>query len=101
MEYCTLRWPDVQARVQATHNKPSSVKVGGKRKSASPHRSGKSAKTSDSGGTGSRLSDEQKAKNIADGLCHLCGEPGHFSRECPKRKVPWKNKNKSGKKDFA
>ena len=103
--YCTLQWPTVQARLErgvGGSNRAPSGKVGGKRKAMSPNRSGRSKETqSETGSPGKfpRLSAEQKAKNIKDGVCHLCGSPDHFSNTCPKRKVDWKNKKgKNNKK---
>lgn len=114
--FCTLQWPTIQARldkkVGGNHKAPSE-KVGGKRKSMSPNRSGRSKGSASGSGSGSgngnsskfpKLSAEQKAKNIADKVCHICGSPDHFSPTCPKRRVDWKDKKGKGnnkKKDFS
>jgi hypothetical protein len=94
MEYCTLQWPTIQARLERSGksgNKGNShsVKVGGKRKATSPNRSGKSQKTSSETGNFPRLTAVQKAKNIAKGRCHICGSTDHFSKGCPQRTVKW------------
>ena len=56
IEYCTLQWLTIQARLEKTSNKSGnlnsrapSAKVGGKRKAMSPNRSEKSSKASASG----------------------------------------------------
>lgn len=112
VEYCTLQWPTIQARLDKSsgkalnpNNKSPSVKVGGKRKAMSPNRPDRSNQASSSGAKNSgkfrRLSDEQKAKNIRDNLCHICSSPDHFSKSCPDRTVAWKDKKGNKKKDFA
>lgn len=107
--YCTLQWPTIQARLDkgvGGSNRAPSGKVGGKRKAMSPNRSGRSSKASSEAGNFSklpRLSEEQKAQNIKDNVCHLCRSPDHYSNKCPTRQVDWKNKKgKNGKrKDFS
>ena len=110
IEYCTLQWPTIQARLERTssksgnlNNRAPSAKVGGKRKAMSPSNSERPHKASSSGaGKFPRLSDEQKARNIKEGLCHICRSPDHFSKSCPQRTVEWKDrKGKGQKKDFA
>ena len=76
-------------------------------------RSGASAESSGggSGGSGPRarlgatgkLSDEQRAHNMKEGLCHICMKPGHIAKDCSERDAdkPYvENKNKKGKKGF-
>ena len=107
--YCTLQWPTIQARLDkgvGGSNRAPSGKVGGKRKAMSPNRSGRSKEArSETGSPGKfpRLSEEQKAKNIKDGVCHLCRSPDHFSNKCPTRKVEWRSKKgkNNKKKDFS
>ena len=110
IEYCTLQWPTIQARLDRTssksgnlNNRAPSAKVGGKRKAMSPNRSERPNKASSSGAVKlPRLSDEQKAKKIKDGVCHICRSPDHFSKSCPQRTVEWKDrKGKGQRKDFA
>jgi hypothetical protein len=54
------------------------------------------------GATG-KLSEEQKAQNVKNGLCHICGKACHIARDCSDRdpaKPFDKNKRREkGKKD--
>jgi hypothetical protein len=90
----------VAARIaKRTKNTPAE-KVGGKRKS-SGGRSGSSSKPK-LGATG-KLSEEQKAHNVKNGLCHICGKACHIAKDCPDRNSgrPFDEnmKQKKGKKD--
>jgi hypothetical protein len=101
IEYCLLQWPIVAARIAKRTKNPPAEKVGGKRK-ASGGGGGSSSKPK-LGATG-RLSEEQKAHNVKNGLCHICGKAGHIAKDCPDRD-PAKpfdenKKQKKGKKDF-
>jgi hypothetical protein len=69
IEYCSLQWPIVAARIAKRTKNPRAEKVGGKRK-ASGGGGGSSSKPK-LGATG-RLSEEQRAHNIKNGLCHIC-----------------------------
>jgi hypothetical protein len=95
-EYCSLQWPIVAARIAKRTKTPLAKKVGGKRK-ASGGGGGSSSKPK-LGATG-RLSKEQKAHNVKNGICHICGKAGHIARDCPDRN-PGKpfDKNKKQKK---
>jgi hypothetical protein len=66
IEYCLLQWPIVAARIAKRTKNPLAEKVGGKRK-ASGGGGGSSSKPK-LGATG-RLSEEQKAHNVKNGLC--------------------------------
>jgi hypothetical protein len=107
MECCFLQWPTIQARLERSGksgNQNNSVKVGGKRKATSSNRSGKSKRTSSKAGSFPRMTAKQKAKNIAEGQCHICGSTDHYSKGCPQRTVKWKDRkgeNNDKKKDFA
>ena len=102
IEYCTVMWPIVQARIaKRTKTPASSEKVGGKRKSSGGG-SGGSGPRACLGATG-KLSDEQRAHNMKEGLCHICMKPGHIAKDCSERDAdkPYvENKNKKGKKGF-
>jgi hypothetical protein len=54
------------------------------------------------GATG-KLSDEHKAHNVKNGLCHICGKAGHIAKVCPdrdpRRPFDENKKQKKGKKD--
>jgi hypothetical protein len=100
IEYCLLQWPIVAARIVKRTKNPPGEKVGGKRK-ASGGGGGSSSKPK-LGATG-RLFEEQKAHNVKNGLCHICGKAGHIAKDCPDRdpgRPFYKNKKqKKGKKD--
>jgi len=102
IEYCTVMWPIVQARIaKRTKTPASSEKVGGKRKSSGGGSGGSGSKAR-LGATG-KLSDEQRAHNMKEGLCHICMKPGHIAKDCSERDAdkPYvENKNKKGKKGF-
>jgi hypothetical protein len=100
IEYCLLQWPIVAARIAKRTKNPPAKKVGGKRKASGG--GGGSISKSKLGATG-RLSEEQKAHNFKNGLCHICGKAGHIGKDCPDRD-PGKpfdenKKQKNGKKD--
>jgi hypothetical protein len=71
IEYCSLQWPIVAARIAKRTKIPPAEKVGGNRKSSGGG-SGSSSKPK-LGATG-KLSEEQKAHNVKNGLCHICGK---------------------------
>lgn len=110
VEYCTLQWPTIQARLDkktASGDRAPSVKVAGKRKSRSPS-SGRSRPNSEKGGSKfPRLTAEQREKNMREGRCHICGSKDHISPDCPDRKKAWDPKKgdkkfkKGNKKDFS
>jgi hypothetical protein len=100
IEYCSLQWPIVAARIAKRTKNPPAEKVGGKRKASGG--GGGSSSNSKLGATG-RLSEEQKAHNVENGLCHICVKAGHIAKDCPDRD-PGKpfdenKKQKKGKKD--
>jgi hypothetical protein len=97
IKYCSLQWPIVAARIAKRTKNPPAENVGGKRKASGGGR-GSSSKPK-FGATG-RLSKEQKAHNVKNGLCHICGKAGHIARDCPDRD-PGKpfDGNKKQKKD--
>jgi hypothetical protein len=82
IEYCSLQWPIVAARIAKRIKNPPAEKVEGKRKSSGGG-NGSSSKPK-MGATG-RLSDEQKAHNVKNGLCHSCGKAGHIAMDCHDR----------------
>jgi hypothetical protein len=84
IEYCSLQWPIVAARIAKQTKNPSGEKVGGKRK-ASGGGGGSSPKPK-LGAIG-RLSEEQKAHNVKNGLCHICKKAGHIAKDCPDREI--------------
>jgi hypothetical protein len=100
IEYCSLQWPIVAARIARRTKNPPAEKVGGKRK-ASGGGGGSSSKPK-LGATG-RLFEEHRAHSIKNGLCHICGKAGHMAKDCSDRD-PFKpfdenKKQKKGKKD--
>jgi hypothetical protein len=100
IEYFYLQWPIVAARIAKRTKNPPAEKVGGKRKSTGG--GGSSSSKPRLGATG-KLSEEQKAHNVENGLCHICKNAGHIAKDCPDRDSgrPFdKNKKqKKGKKD--
>jgi len=100
IEYCSLQWPIVAARIAKRTKNPPAEKVGGKRKTSGG--GGSSSSKPKLGATG-RLSEEQKALNVKMGLCHICGKAGHIARDCsdrdPARPFDESKKQKKGKKD--
>jgi hypothetical protein len=103
IEYCSLMWPIVANRIAKRTKSTPAEKVGGKRRSSGGG-GGSSSKTN-LGATG-KLSEEQKAHNVKNGLCHICGKAGHIARDCPDRNPdkPFdengKKKSKKDAKDF-
>jgi hypothetical protein len=100
IEYCSLQWPTVATRIAKRTKNPPAEKVGGKRKASGG--GGSSSSKPKLGATG-RLSEEQKAHNVKNGLCHICGKAGHIARDCsdrdPARPFDENKKQKKGKKD--
>jgi hypothetical protein len=100
IEYCSLQWPVVAAKIAKQTKTPHTEKVGGKRK-ASGGGGGSSSKPK-LGATG-RLSEEQRAHNVKNGLCHVCGKAGHIAKDCldmdPAKPFDENKKQKKGKKD--
>jgi hypothetical protein len=100
IEYCSLHWPIVAARIAKRTKNPPAEKVGGKHKASGG--GGSSSSKPRLGATG-KLSEEQKAHNVKNGLCYICGKAGHIAKDCPDRDLgrPFdKNKKqKKGKKD--
>jgi hypothetical protein len=90
----------VAARIAKQTKNPPAEKVGGKRK-ASGGGSGSSSKPRL--GATSKVSEEQKAHNVKNGLCHICGKAGYIAKDCPDRDPgrPFdeNKKQKKGKKD--
>jgi hypothetical protein len=90
----------VATRIAKRTKNPHTEKVGGKRKASGG--GGSSSSKSRLGATG-KLSEEQKAQNVKNGLCHICGKAGHIAKDCPDRDLgrPFdeNKKQKKGKKD--
>ncbi len=93
VQYATLQWPVISARV-------AKKQVAGKRKGGSGGGSGGSGSGRSSSkaklGAG-KLTDEDRKHNMENHLCHRCRKPGHQYKDCPlgKTSVP-KAKSKAG-----
>jgi hypothetical protein len=100
IEYCSLQWPIVAARIAKRTKNPPAEKVGGKRKASG---GGGSSSSKPKLGATDKLSKEQKAYNVKDGLYYICGKAGHIAKDCPDRDLgrPFdeNKKQKKGKKD--
>jgi hypothetical protein len=94
MQYATLQWPVVQERIaKSKKSSQEPTKVGGKRKASSSA----GAKGSDRSSkpklvASGKMSDEQYQKDMAEKLCHICHQPDHIARNCPKNKKAKKGK---------
>jgi hypothetical protein len=100
VEYCSLQWSVVAAMIAKREKSSPSEKVGGKRKSSGG--GGGSSSKARLGAT-SKLSEEQKAHNMREGLCHIYLKPGHIAKDRPDRdpeKPCEENMKKKGKKGF-
>jgi hypothetical protein len=82
-----------------TKNTPAE-EVGGKRKSSG---GGSGSSSKPKLGAIGKLLEEQKAHNVKNGLCHICGKAGHIAMDCsdrdPGRPFDKNKKQKKGKKD--
>jgi hypothetical protein len=90
----------VAARIAKRTKNPPAEKVGGKRKVSGG--GGSSSSKPRLGATG-KLSEEQKAHNVKNGLCHIYGKACHIAKDCryrdPKRPFDENKRQKKGKKD--
>jgi hypothetical protein len=101
VSFRTLQWPTIRARLDKKGGfaKQPAKKTAGKRKK-SPGRRGNGNSGNNSGQNSGRMSDEERARHIREGLCMICHKPG------PERTTLWvhkggKKRKNNSKKGFA
>jgi hypothetical protein len=73
ISFCTLQWPTIKARLDKKGGfaKQPAERTAGKRKK-SPSRRGNGNSGNGSGQNSGRMSDEERARHICEGLCIIC-----------------------------